>query len=123
MLTAEAHVGTTISSRYLVALCKHFDYRARTLRGVDAHVEWTDAHGVANFGWGRCTLAASPDALTLRAEAPDQANLERVELLVADMLERMAKRDRLKVSWDPPPAIAGHTPPRRLHPREGSRHG
>jgi hypothetical protein len=123
MLTAEARVETTRSRRYLVALCKHLDYRARTLPGVDAHVDWTESGGVANFGWGRCSLATDPDALILRAQAPDQANLERVKLLVAEMLERLAKRDRLKVTWDPAPAAGNHRRRRPLHRMEDSRHG
>jgi hypothetical protein len=123
MPTAEARVETTRPRRYLVTLCKHFDHRARTLPGVDAHVDWTESSGVADFGWGRCTLATDPDALILRAEAPDQANLERVELLVAGMLERMARRDRLRVTWDPAPD-AGNDPRRRPpHRKEDSRHG
>ncbi|MGH8925121.1 MAG: DUF2218 domain-containing protein [Acidimicrobiia bacterium] len=99
MPASEARVEIVEPSRYVVALCKHFSYRARTLPEVEAHVEWSDDHGVANFGWGQCVLHADSGVLTLRAEAAEEANLRRVELLVSDHLERFGKRDQLIVTW------------------------
>jgi hypothetical protein len=78
MLIAEAHVETERSSRYLVQLCRHFNDEAQAHPEAQVHVEWSDDRGVASFGWGRCTLRADPGALTLRAEAPDEENLQRV---------------------------------------------
>lgn len=75
------------------------NYKGQAHPDVDAHVEWSDDRGVASFGWGRCTLRAQPDVLTLRAEAPDEEKLRRVEELVADHLKRFGKRDRLRVPW------------------------
>ena len=127
MLIAEARIESRRSSRYLVQLCEHLDrkaqalpdvnYKAQAHPEVDAHVEWSDDRGVASFGWGRCTLRADTGVLSLRAESLDERNLQRVEELVADHLERFAKRERLTVAWSPAQRVvdevadtpAGHT--------------
>ncbi len=102
MLNAEARVETERSSRYLVQLCRHFDHEAQSHTEVQAHVEWSDDRGVADFGWRRCTLRAGPDVLTLLAEAPEEESLQRVEHLVADHLARFANADHVTVTWPPP---------------------
>jgi hypothetical protein len=99
MLIAEARVATDRSSRYLVQLCEHVDKIARAHLQMQAHVEWSDTHGVISLGWGRCTLRANPGVLTLRAEAPDEESLRRVQQRVADRLERIGRRDHLTVTW------------------------
>jgi hypothetical protein len=101
MPIAEARVETERSSRYLVHLCKHFERKAPEHPEMDVHVEWSDDRGAVSFGWGRCTLDAGPGLLTLRAEAPDEENLQRVEDLVANLLEAFGKRDHLTVNWTP----------------------
>jgi hypothetical protein len=106
MLIAEAHVETGRSSRYLVQLCRHVDEAARAHPQMRAHVEWSDDHGVISFDWGRCTLRALPGVLTLRAEAPDEDSLRRVEHRVADRLQRIGRRDHLTVTWTH--ATGGH---------------
>jgi hypothetical protein len=104
MLIAEARVETEQPSRYLVQLCRHFNQEAegKPHPDVQAQIEWTDTHGVADFGFGRCTMQTDHGALMLRAEAPDDENLERVENLVAEHLERFGSRDDLSVTWSPP---------------------
>lgn len=121
MLIAEARVETEQASRYLVQLCRHFSYRARTLPRVKAHVEWSDDRGVADFGWGRCTLRADPGVLNLRAEAADEATLQRVQLLVSEHVERFGKRDHLTVTWTSGQA-AGEQPPRHTATKDNT-HG
>jgi hypothetical protein len=68
---------------------------------MQARVEWTQDQGVISFGGGRCTLRATPGVLTLRAEASDAAGLQRVERRVAQRLKRLARNDRLTVTWAP----------------------
>ena len=113
MPTSEAHVRTERPSRYLVQLCRHIDQMGRNLlRRPRSHfagaahappevqnVEWSETHGTVNFGWGRCTMRAAPDMLTLRAEATDEEGLQRIQDLVAGRLERIGRRDQLTVSW------------------------
>jgi hypothetical protein len=115
MLIAEADVETERSSRYLVQLCQHVDKVGRAHPQMRAHVEWSDDRGVISFDWGRCTLRALPGVLTLRAEAPDEDTLRRVEQPIADRLERIGRRDHLTVTWTPPQGAGEETaePPTR----------
>lgn len=110
MLTAGAHVETERANRYLAQLCRHFSNlrrhesrrnpnEAHARPQVQVHVEWSETRGTVTFDWGRCTLQTTPDGLTLRAEATDEASLQRVEALVAEHLERFGKREDLKVKW------------------------
>jgi len=107
MLTAEAHVQTEHPGRYLVQLGRHAQQvnRLRHEPG-DAqppprveHVEWSQTGGVVDFGRGRCTMRASGNLLTLRAEAADEESLQLVQDLVTRDIERFGRRDRLQVSW------------------------
>jgi hypothetical protein len=106
MLIAEAHVETERSSRYLVQLCQHVDKAGRAHPQMRAQVEWSDDRGVIRFHGGRCTLRALPGVLTLRAEAPDEDALRRVEQRVADRLQQIGRRDHLTVTWTH--ATGGH---------------
>ena len=107
MLTTEAHVETERASRYLAQLCRHFgNLRRHESRleeqapsDLQVNVEWSDTHGIITFDWGRCTLRAEPDALTLSAEAPDEEGLRRVKDLVGGHVERFGSRDHLSVTW------------------------
>ena len=112
MPTAEAYVETERASRYLVQLCRHFSHLRRHESRLDqhegqarpevkAHVDWSETHGIVSFGWGHCTIQAKPGALALRAEAPDEEHLQRVQDLVAEHIERFGRRDHLKANWQP----------------------
>ncbi len=126
MLTAEAEIRTERASRYLVQFCRHADQmRTRTHSVRRGHgrgqpppevrnVEWSDTHGVITVDWGQCTLEATSDGLTLHAEAADEQRLRRIEVLVAQRLETIGRRDNLTVTWrtptgqPEPPATAPH---------------
>jgi hypothetical protein len=54
-----------------------------------------------DFGWGRCTLQADGNLLTLRAEAADEESLRRVQDIVTRDIERFGSREHLHVSWQP----------------------
>lgn len=99
MLIAEARVETERASRYLVQLCRHVSKAGRAHPQMRAQVEWSDDHGVIGFDWGRCMLRALPGVLELRAEAPDDESLQRLEQRVADRVEQIGGRDRLTVTW------------------------
>ena len=53
------------------------------------------------FADGRvCKLEATPETLTLRAEAPDQEALERLQRVVVEHVKRFAFREDLgEVQW------------------------
>jgi hypothetical protein len=133
MLIAEAHVQTEHASRYLVQLCRHAQqvhrvrHWPRTHGGGDGqpppkvqHVEWSETQGIVDFGWGQCAMEANAGTLTLRAEAADEENLQRVQGIIARDIERFGQRDHLMVTWNrlgeaasPPGATASQPPPAR----------
>jgi uncharacterized protein len=88
MLTDQARVETDGASHYLVQLCRHFNDKVEARPGVQAHIEWSETDGIADFGWGRCTMQANPDALTVRAEADDEQGLQQIQELVTRVLEK-----------------------------------
>jgi hypothetical protein len=113
MLAAEAQVKTDDPSRYLAQLCRHAQ-RVHRMRhrprdhGGDGqpppkveHAEWSETSGMISFGWGQCTMQATPGMLTLRAEAEDGPTLQRVQNIIARDIERFGKRSQLTVSWQP----------------------
>ena len=106
MLSAEARVETERSSRYLVQLCEHLNKVGQAHPQMQVHVECSDDRGAIAFDWGRCTLRAEPGVLTLRAEAPDEESLRRLEQRVADRLELIGRSDQLTVTWKPPQGAA-----------------
>jgi hypothetical protein len=108
-LSAEGRVDTERASRYLAQLCEHLNQMGhRRFHKIRSHgaahpgvisVEWSDAHGVLIFTGGQCTLQASADALTLRAEAADADSLQRMQEMLSMRLETIGRRDRLRVVW------------------------
>jgi hypothetical protein len=117
MPASQASVRTDRASRYLAQLCNHGSqmgrlalHRPRSHSDGGAppavqHAEASDTDGVIDFGWGRCALHATDDALTLTAEADDPENLCRIQEGVARRLERIGRRDRLTVSWSQTPEV------------------
>src|SRR5260221_1159415 len=114
MPTAEARIQTERPGRYLAQLCrhasqtgKHTRHRPRPLDGGDQapevqHVEWTDTYGVVSMSWGQWTMQASPDTLTVRAQAADEEKLRRIQDLIEGRLGRFGRRDHLTVNGGRP---------------------
>jgi hypothetical protein len=125
MLIAEANVETDRTSRFLVQLCQHLDKVGRAHPQMPAHVEWGDDRGVISFQWGRCTLHAFQGLLTLRAEAPDEDTLRRLEHRIGDLLERIGRRDRLTVAWTSPQVVKDERSAETVagHDEAGQAHG
>ena len=100
MLTAEACVETDRCSRYLDQLCRHVSKVAEVHPQMQARVEWSDEQGEITFAWGgRCSLGAERGFLSLRAEAPDEDSLRRVQDRLTERLERFWRRDQVTVTW------------------------
>jgi hypothetical protein len=118
MLTAQAHIHTQAPGRYLTQFCRHANsmqkmnghmHRRADLhrgelqdRAQVQHVEWTDTDGSLTLSLGRCTLHASADTLTVRAEAANEQNLRQIQELVTRDLERFGRRNHLTVTWQQP---------------------
>jgi hypothetical protein len=99
MLTAEAHVVTERASDYLGKLCRHIKRVAESHSTGPLDVEWSESHGMASFGWGRCILQATPEMLMLRVEAAGEDGVRRIEALITERLETFGSAERLKVTW------------------------
>jgi hypothetical protein len=129
MLAAEAQVKTDDPDRYLIQLRRHAQ-QAHRLRhrpgdhGGDGqpppkvqHVACSETSGTIRFGWGQCTMQATPGTLTLRAEAADEESLQRVQNIIARNIERFGKRHQLTVTWQRAPAPSPARPASQTAPR------
>jgi hypothetical protein len=111
---AEAAIETPRAARYLAQFGKHATAMAAGRghghgRGpmardeVNLHVECADDEVVVTFDpWGRATLRARDDKLTVRAEAADQQNLTRIQEILTRNVERFGRRDQLTLTWNGP---------------------
>jgi hypothetical protein len=114
MPTAEAAIDTPRAARYLAQFAKHAGAMAGTpgrrmrMHGgnplvsgeVNLHVECAADQVVVTFDpWGRATLGARDDRLTVRAEATDQQNLHRIQEILTRDIERFGRRDHLTLTW------------------------
>jgi len=88
---ATARVMTPKASRYLKALCNHFDRKA------NAHYD--DTSGQIQFPFGACTLQVVDEALLLQVTAESETMFTRVKHVVADHLVRFAVKEELTVHW------------------------
>ena len=102
MPTIEGHVPTERASRYLQQLCshasrmRHFGHGAH--RGPSAEAT-SDTTGRITRGSARCDLTAGPTALALHLTADDEEQLRGLQEAVTRTLERVGRRDGLKVVW------------------------
>lgn len=107
---AEAVVPTARPGRYLGQLCRHANAMGHAALRKHAgkaaeelpevlHVEHSETEGVLDLSLGRCTVRAGEGTLTLRAEAPDEESLGRLEAILTKDLERFGQREQLRVTW------------------------
>lgn len=86
-----AAVPTDKAERLMKALCNHF------ARKIDAKYEGDK--GYIKFGDGTCEVTASADLLTLKVEAENVENIERVKRVVVDHLLRFTPDEEIKINW------------------------
>ena len=86
-----ATIPTASASRYLQQLCKHWSHKFE--------VEFDPHAGRIEFGASTARFAASGDALTITLDTADAAQLDRMEPVVAEHLQRFAFREDLAVAW------------------------
>jgi 3-oxoadipate enol-lactonase/4-carboxymuconolactone decarboxylase len=97
MLTSRADVATSAAERYAKQLASHLGRKARVVPEA--------AGDRIHIGTGSCLLVPGAATLELRAEAPDEAALDRVEDVVARHLVRFGRRNELVVAWERPPTV------------------
>jgi len=88
---SRAEVATPNASRYLQQLCKHFAHKLP--------VTFDARSGRVSFSIGDCILTADDGVLKLSLDAPDAAQLEQLQDVVARHLLRFAFREDLRVDW------------------------
>jgi hypothetical protein len=123
LLTAEAVIQTAYPERYLARLGTHAakmrQHPGSRLRAHGSgqsppemqHAEWSATRGTVRLNWGGWTMQATPGALTLRAEAADQASLQRIQDMLTTRLEKLGSREHLTVTWQQAPTPAGEPGP------------
>lgn len=92
MLKAQAVIETSKASRYLKALCNHFD------RKVSA--QYTDSQGTVEFGFADCKMKAVDNTLIIDVQAENDDNFNRVKFVVGDHLIRFSSQEIQDVNWD-----------------------
>lgn len=128
MPAAQATITTGNAASYLTRLCTHagkmgtaaqrmrIRHRPRAhAQGGGAppqvqHIEQTPDEATITLDCGRWTLRAQPGQLTIRAEAPDQANLQRIQDLLTRRVRTLAHREQLTITWQPAPAADPRDP-------------
>lgn len=76
---------------YLQQLCKHFGHKIE--------VSFTPEEGFISFPFGRCDLSAADGVLTMKNSAEDEADLDRLNNVIASHLERFAFREKPEIVW------------------------
>ncbi len=94
MSRSMAIVPTTHASRYLQQLCKHWSHK------FDVTFDATTGH--IPLPLGSADLAAGDMALTVTCEVADGGDLDRIQTVVAEHLNRFAFREgELAFQWQP----------------------
>ena len=91
MYSAQTTVETPKASRYLKALCNHFN------RKVTA--EYSDTTGNVQFGFADCQMEADNQKLVIHIQAESEENFGRVKFVVTDHLVRFANNEDVAVVW------------------------
>ena len=92
MPASQTIIATTDGSRLIKRLLTHWGHRFEVSFDAEhGHVPF-DADTRADFG-------AGPEALTVRIQAPDREHLERMQQVVAEHLQRMARGETLQIDW------------------------
>jgi len=87
-----ANVTTEMASRYLQQLCKHFAHKIPA--------EFTPEEGSITFPFGVCALTAQGSRLTMTVTTENEADLPRMQDVIASHLERFAFRDKPAIVWN-----------------------
>jgi hypothetical protein len=91
-MKSSATIPTTNGRRYMIQLCKHFGHRVPAT--------FDDREGEIVFEGGKVGLRAAPETLMLWTEAPEIADVQRLEQVVESHLKRFAFREPdLALDW------------------------
>jgi hypothetical protein len=113
MPSLHTQISSDRAARYLSQFCKHAAAMGRgghtprmhthhnsDTSGVRVEAEWFDTHGVVTFTpWGRATLDATDDLLTIRIDADNDGALSQIRDIITRDIKRFAGRNPLTVAW------------------------
>ena len=91
MQISEAAVSTEHATSYLRQLCRHWSHRFP--------VTFDDREGRIELPSAVCLLTAEPAQLGVRLELAAEAEADRVEVVVAEHLQRFGFREQLVFAW------------------------
>lgn len=92
MFQTRTTLETPNAGRYITRLCKHWGHKFA--------VDFDEQRGHIDFGGSSCDLQASDTALHILVVAPE-AELDEMEVVVADHLQRFAPRgEELQFLWE-----------------------
>ncbi len=91
MASSHGRAETPNARRYLTQLCKHWSHRFE--------VRFDEHTGEIPLPAGLCRLKAEPDRLEIALETAEADQLDRMEQVVAEHLQRFAFREPFKVAW------------------------
>lgn len=91
MISSQATVITARPNNWLMRLCKHFSRKIE--------VEYGETEGKARFPWGECHLTADDEALRFYCQAEDEAQLSKMQEVVALHVGLLSRRNPVAVDW------------------------
>lgn len=91
MLSSTVQIQTSDPSRLIRRLCKHWSHKFEV--DFDVH------HGHIALGDTQCSLTAGENSLTANLQTQDEAQLARMETVVADHLQRMSAGETFSFDW------------------------
>ena len=117
MPAAQATISTSRAAAYLTRLCGHaakmstmtmrLHHRPRAHSGGAPpqvlHVRHDGDEATVTLDCGQWTMHAAPGQLSIRAQAPEQDSLQRIQDLLTTRLLTLARREQLTVTWHPAP--------------------
>lgn len=91
MLVSTVQIETSNPSRLIRRLCKHWSHKFE--------VSFDERQGQIALGDTQCLLTAGEGSLTAQIRTEDEAQLERMETVVADHLQRMSADESFSFAW------------------------
>lgn len=91
MLVSTAQVATANPQRLIKRLCKHWGHKFP--------VSFDEQQGEIQLPPGLCALKVQEGGLQVRLQAAEDEQIQRLQQVVADHLERMATGETLAFNW------------------------
>ncbi len=90
-VSSSARIKANNPTRLILRLCKHWGHKFP--------VSFDERQGDVQLSIGRCLMQAQEGELEVRLESSDAEQLQKLEQVVADHLQRMAGAEALSIEW------------------------